>query len=56
MPDNLNEAVVAMTVRVDPELRRQIEAAARDSFRTLSGEAACRLKRSFERQLEQASA
>ena len=48
MPDNTNEAVVVTTVRLAPALRRQVEEAARASFRPLSSEIAFRLKRSFE--------
>jgi hypothetical protein len=45
-----------MTVRVEKTLRRQIEDAAKSSFRPLSGEIAYRLKRSFERQRPEAVA
>jgi hypothetical protein len=56
MSDNLNETVVAMTVRLDRDLRRQIEDAAKSSLRPLSREIAYRLKRSFERQPAEAVA
>lgn len=47
---------VAMTVRVEKTLRRQIEEAAKSSFRPLSSEIAYRLKLSFEREQDQATA
>jgi hypothetical protein len=47
---------VAITVRVEKTLRRQIEEAAKSSFRPLSSEIAYRLKLSFERELDQATA
>jgi hypothetical protein len=56
MSDNSTAAAVAMTVRLDRELRRQIEDAAKSSLRPLSREIVYRLKRSFERQRPEAVA
>jgi hypothetical protein len=43
---------VQISVHVDEPLREQLETAARRSIRSLSGEIAYRLQRSFDRQLD----
>ena len=52
-PQSDDADIVVMTVRVNRALRRQIEDAARSSFRPLSGEIAHRIKLSFESRRDQ---
>jgi len=50
MQDVPNGTVVATTIRLDRELRRQIEEAADASERSVSREVVYRLRRTFETQ------
>jgi len=54
MQDIANHATVATTVRLDRELRRQIEEAAEASERSVSREVVYRLRRTFEMPAEAA--
>jgi predicted transcriptional regulator len=50
MQDIPNDTAVATTVRLDRQLRRQIEEAAEASERSVSREVVYRLRRTFETQ------
>jgi len=56
MSTRTDDAVVPTTVRLEPELRRQLENAARSSFRPLSREIAFRLAESLKRTATEAVA
>jgi len=47
---------VLITVRVEEELRRQLQESAKDSFRSVNAEINHRLRASFERKADQAFA
>jgi hypothetical protein len=56
MSTNTDDAVVPTTVRLEPALRRQLESAAKSSFRPLSREIAFRLAESLKRTAAEAAA
>jgi hypothetical protein len=56
MPRVSPDPQIATTVRLERDLRRQIEDAAKAAFRPVSREIAFRLKISFEQQPDEAAA
>jgi hypothetical protein len=54
MEDTNNTGRCPTTIRIDPQLRRKLEDAAKSSFRSINSEMTYRLSQSFERQTDEA--